>query len=107
MKINAKAVSTVIAAAILTLPVAGVAADGAAVYKAKCASCHAADGSGSSPMGKKMGLRDLGSADVQKQTDEQLTAIVADGKAKMPAYGAKLSAEEIKALVAHMRSMKK
>ena len=58
-------------------------------------------------MGKKMGLRDLGSADVQKQTDEQLTAIVADGKAKMPAYGAKLSAEEIKAIVAHMRSMKK
>ncbi len=106
MKINVNAVSTVIAAALLTLPVAGLAADGAAVYKAKCASCHAADGSGSSPMGKKMGLRDLGSADVQKQTDAQLTAIVADGKAKMPAYGAKLSAEEIKALVAHIRSLK-
>jgi mono/diheme cytochrome c family protein len=107
MKINAKAVSTLIAAAMLTLPVAGIAADGAAVYKAKCATCHSADGSGSSPMGKKMGLRDLGSADVQKQTDAQLTAITTDGKGKMPAYGKKMSADEIKAVVAHIRTLKK
>ncbi len=106
MKI-AKAVATTVTAALLALPVAGLAADGAAVYKAKCASCHAADGSGSSPMGKKMGLRDLGSADVQKQTDAQLTAILKDGKGKMPGYGTKLSAEEIKAVVAHIRSLKK
>lgn len=107
MKSNIKGVGTIITAAMLTLPLAGLAADGAAVYKAKCATCHAADGSGSSPMGKKMGLRDLGSADVQKQTDAQLTDVVSKGKEKMPAYGTKLSADEIKALVAHIRSLKK
>ena len=107
MKSNVKVVGTIITAAMLTLPLSGLAADGAATFKAKCASCHGADGSGSSPMGKKMGLRDLGSADVQKQTDAQLTEITAKGKAKMPAYEAKLSADDIKALVAHMRTLKK
>jgi cytochrome c6 len=107
MKSTFKAVGTILTAAILTIPAAGLAADGAAVYKAKCASCHAADGSGNSPMGKKMGLRDLGSAEVQKQTDAQLTEITAKGKGKMPGYESKISAEELKAVVAHMRTMKK
>ena len=83
------------------------AADGAALYKAKCASCHGADGSGNTAMGKAMKLRDLGSAEVQKQTDAQLHSVTADGKGKMPAYKGKLSDEEIKALVAHMRTFKK
>src|SRR5258706_2509401 len=39
------------------------AADRAAVYKAKCAGCHGADGSGQTAMGKAMKLRDLGSAE--------------------------------------------
>ena len=82
------------------------AADGAAVYKAKCASCHAADGSGSTSMGKAMKLRDLGSPEVQKQTDAELLTVTADGKAKMPAYKGKLTDAEISALVAHMRTLK-
>lgn len=83
------------------------AADGAAVYKAKCATCHGADGKGQTPMGQKMNLRDLGSPDVQKQTDKQLYDWTALGKGKMPAYKDKLSDEEIKALVADMRAFAK
>ena len=94
---------------ILTVTLAPVvfAADGAAVYKAKCASCHGADGKGQSPMGKKMNLRDLGSPEVQKQTDKELYDWTAVGKGKMPGYKDKLSDEEIKALVAHMRAFAK
>ncbi|HEU4889582.1 MAG TPA: cytochrome c [Thermoanaerobaculia bacterium] len=102
MKLNA--VLLIIAVALA--PIA-FAADGAATYKAKCASCHGADGKGQSPMGKKMNLRDLGSPEVQKQTDKELYDWTADGKGKMPAYKDKLSADEIKALVAHMRTFKK
>ena len=91
----------------LAVPAAFAGADGAALYTAKCASCHAADGSGQTPMGKSMKLRDLRSADVQKQTDAELTRITTNGKGKMPAYKTKLTAEEITALVAHMRTMKK
>jgi mono/diheme cytochrome c family protein len=82
------------------------AADDAALYKAKCAMCHGANGDGQTPMGKKMALRDLRSPDVRKQSDADLTKIVADGKGKMPGYSAKLKPEEIKGLVAHMRTLK-
>ena len=36
-------------------------ADAAGNYKAKCASCHGADGKGETAMGKKFGLKDLAS----------------------------------------------
>lgn len=83
------------------------ASDGAAIYKAKCATCHGADGSGQTAMGKAMKLRDLRSAEVQKQTDKELYAWTADGKGKMPGYKGKLTDEDINALVAHMRAMAK
>ena len=91
----------------LAAPLSALAADAAATYKAKCASCHGADGSGQTAIGKSMKLRDLGSAEVQKQTDKELYAWTADGKGKMPAYKAKLSEEEINALVAHLRTFAK
>jgi cytochrome c6 len=93
---------------ILTLAAAGLyAADGAAVYKAKCAMCHGPDGAGLTAMGKSLKLRDLGTADVQKQTDKELFAWTSDGKDKMPAYKGKLTDEEINAVVTFMRTLKK
>ena len=86
---------------------AGGGPDGAAIYKSKCAMCHGPDGAGQTTMGKNMKLRDLRAADVQKQTDAELMKWIADGKGKMPAYKAKLSAAEIDALVGFIRSIKK
>jgi len=81
------------------------AADAAATYKAKCASCHGADGSGGTAAGKAMKVLDLRSADVQKQSDDQLYAVVAKGKGKMPGYEKTLGAATCKALVAHIRKL--
>jgi cytochrome c6 len=75
-----------------------------ALYPAKCAACHGPDGSGSA-MGKKLGAHDFHSPDVQKQTDAELSAIIANGKNKMPAYGKSLKAEDIQGLVAFIRSL--
>jgi cytochrome c6 len=83
-----------------------VAQDAAATYKAKCAMCHGPDGKGSA-MGVKMGAHDFTSADVQKQTDAQLTEIITKGKAKMPAYDGKLKDSEVKDLVAYIRGLAK
>lgn len=96
-------------AVLLAAPAAfaDATADGAAIFKSKCAMCHGADGKGQTGMGKSMGLRDLGSADVQKQSDADLAKITAEGKGKMPAYKNKLSAEDISAVVKHMRTFKK
>ncbi len=82
-------------------------AGGPETFKAKCAMCHGADGSGDTAMGKKLNIKSLGSAEVQKQTDAQLTDIISKGKDKMPAYSGKLSADDIKALVAFIRTLKK
>ena len=79
------------------------AADSAATFKAKCAMCHGADGKGETPAGKKMGVRDLSSSDVQKQSDAELAAVTAKGKNKMPSYEKSLKPEEIKDLVDYIR----
>jgi mono/diheme cytochrome c family protein len=81
--------------------------DAASLFKAKCAACHGADGKGEAPMGKKLGARDLSSAEVQKQSDAQLTEVVTKGRNKMPPYEGKLSKEQIAQLVAYIRVLGK
>lgn len=80
--------------------------DTAALFKARCASCHGADGSGNTAAGKKLNLRDLRSKEVQSQSDEQLYNITAKGKGKMPAYEKSLGADKCRALVAYIRQLK-
>lgn len=80
---------------------------GAALYKAKCAACHGADGKGDTATGKANKLRDLASVEVQKQTDAELSAIIENGKGKMPAYGKSLKPEQVKELVNYIRSFAK
>ena len=82
------------------------AADGAALFKAKCAMCHGADGSASSGMGKSMGLKPLGSPDVQKMSDADMTTLIANGKGKMPASKGKLTDDEISAVVKYVKTLK-
>ena len=93
--------------AIIFVVGASVRADGAGDFKAKCAMCHGTDGSGSTATGKALKVRDLGSADVQGQTDAQLTEIITSGKDKMPAYKGKLTDDQIKGLVVYIRSLAK
>ena len=83
------------------------AQNAAATYKSKCASCHGADGSGQTSAGKAMKLRDLRSAEVQAQSDDQLLAIISKGKGKMPGYEKSLGAATCKALVAYTRQLAK
>lgn len=93
--------------ALLLAPSALAAGSAQDLYKSKCAMCHGPDGSGNTAMGKKLGAHDFASPEVQKQSDAQLTEIIAKGKNKMPAYSGKLSDEQVKQLVAHIRTFKK
>jgi mono/diheme cytochrome c family protein len=54
-----------------------------------------------------MKVVDLRSPEVQKMTDAQLTEATTNGKGKMPAYKDKLSADQIKGLVAYVRALAK
>ncbi len=103
-----KKTAVLVVLSIVVLAFAGVAQadDAAATYKAKCATCHGATGAGDTGMGKTLKLRALGSADVQKQTDDELNTIISKGKGKMPAYSGKLSADDVKGLVKYIRTLK-
>jgi mono/diheme cytochrome c family protein len=58
-------------------------------------------------MGKKLGAHDFQTAEVQKISDAELSDIITNGKNKMPAYGKSLKADDIKGLVAYIRTLKK
>lgn len=79
-----------------------MAQDAAATFKSKCAMCHGADGKGG-----KMGTKDFASPEVQKQSDAELAAAIANGKGKMPKYGDKLKENEISELVTYIRGLAK
>jgi len=83
-----------------------LADDGAETFKGKCAVCHGADGKGNTGMGKSLKLRDLSSADVQKQSDADLVNIVTNGKDKMPKYDGKLTKDQINDVVKYVRTLK-
>lgn len=89
------------------------AADAKALYDKECAKCHGADGKGDTKMGKKLGAKDYSDAKVQAafKDDEAFKALKGGlkdkgGKTLMKAFDT-LSDEDIKALIAHMRTFKK
>jgi cytochrome c6 len=79
----------------------------AALYKQKCAACHGADGKGETPTGKAMKVRSFADPEAAKMSDDELAGAIEKGKGKMPTYGKSLKPDEIKAMVAYIRSMAK
>jgi|SRR5579862_1979162 len=77
------------------------------LFKSKCAMCHGPDGKGQTAMGKNLNIRDLGSTEVQSQSDADLSKIITDGKGKMPKYDGKLTSDQITDLVKYIRTLKK
>ncbi|MGA8501399.1 MAG: cytochrome c [Candidatus Sulfotelmatobacter sp.] len=105
-RINFKVFSFATAlAVVLSVSLPAHAQSAADLFKSKCAGCHGADGTGSA-MGTKMGAHDFTTADVQGMSDAHLTDIITNGKNKMPKY-ASLKPEDIKGLVAYIRTLKK
>lgn len=101
---------TIILATIAAAPVlfcARARADNksAATYKAKCAACHGADGRGDTPAGKSTKVRSFTNADVTKASDDDFAGIIEKGKGKMPGYAKSMKADDIKEMVAYIRSL--
>ncbi|HVF57327.1 MAG TPA: c-type cytochrome [Pyrinomonadaceae bacterium] len=81
---------------------------GRAVYAANCARCHGGDGLGKTKLGEMVESPDLTDAKWQvKRSDARMSASVARGRGQMPGFAKKLSKEEIAAVVAYVRTMKK
>jgi mono/diheme cytochrome c family protein len=88
--------------------VAGACAEPAAsVYKTKCAACHGPMGDASTPAGKALKVPSFTSEAVLKETDANMLAIAMNGKGKMPAWNDKLSADQLRALIAFIHTFQK
>ena len=76
-------------------------------FQAHCAGCHGQDGSGNTDVGKSLKIPDLHSAEVQGNSDEQLSQVITNGKNAMPPFKASLTDDQIHALVMYVRQLKK
>jgi cytochrome c6 len=105
-----------IALSILCVAVGGLSLQGADIktnWSKHCTKCHGADGKGQTTMGKKLKVADYTDPKVQaKFTDEEMIKITKEGKKEgsktlMKGYSDVLSDQEIKDLVAYIRTMAK
>jgi mono/diheme cytochrome c family protein len=94
-----------LAVAAAVLPMSAFAQSAQDLYKSKCAICHAADGTGNTPAGKKMEVKSF--ADSAKSSDATWIDITKKGKGKMPAYAGKLTDSQIADVIAYARTLAK
>jgi len=100
--------SSALAAIILLSGAVGFAqSSGEATYKAKCQSCHGAQGVPNPGIANAMGVKPITAAEVKSVSEAQMITDTANGKGKMPAFKGKLSDAEIKASVDYFRSLAK
>jgi mono/diheme cytochrome c family protein len=97
----------------IAVPLNVGAADTRTIWVQNCASCHAKDGSGSTMMGRKLGVIDyrdptfqgaFSDAEAERAIRE---GVKTNGKETMKPFGTKLSDSDIKGLVKYIRSFKK
>lgn len=107
---------TVVAAAVLSLfTVFGAgktneaaAVDAPTIYNRQCVSCHGRDGRGRTRKGRQTHARDMTDASWQDDvSDERLFNSISNGRNKMPAFRKKVSENDIDALVAHVRRLRR
>jgi cytochrome c553 len=108
-----KKILTISLGLILGSVLSANAADAKATYEKDCAKCHGSDGKGDTKMGKKLGIKDYTEAKVQAELKDEagFKAIKEglkdkEGKVLMKPAEA-LSDDEIKGLVAYVRTFKK
>jgi len=89
------------------------AADVKENWEKNCQKCHGADGKGNTKMGRQSGVKDYTDPKVQEEMKDDAAVktikegIIEKGKKKMDPYDEKFTGEEIKALIAHIRTFKK
>src|SRR6188508_1613974 len=78
------------------------------VYLNKCSVCHGEDGAGKTAKGKKLKMKDIRSAEVQKMTQAQWTDAIIKGSGQdMDGFGKELGADMSRKLADYMRELAK
>src|SRR6185295_3167646 len=83
------------------LPAAAKGKDVKKLFKQHCIKCHGSEGTGDTPFGEIVGATDFTDAEWQERVDDQkLINSMTYGLGGMPAFGKKLSKEQITSLLA-------
>ena len=79
------------------------------LFNEKCARCHGTDGRGETVIGYMLGIPNFADEKWWKEerSDKSLSNSITNGKGEMPAFGKKLSKQEISALLAYVRRFNK
>jgi cytochrome c553 len=109
---NMKRMLLISAATLIIAAVSASAADVKETWGKSCAKCHGPDGKGETKIGKKIEVKDFTDAKVQASfKDEDMIKAIKEGikdgeKIRMkPAEG--VTDDDVKALVAYVRGLKK
>jgi mono/diheme cytochrome c family protein len=108
-----KAIVSIVITLLLTSAYSLRAADAKANWDANCAQCHGKSGAADTKMGKQLNAKDLTDPKVQaafsdaKATKSIKEGVKENGKTTMKAFAGKLTDDEVKALVAYVRTLKK
>ena len=97
-----------VASAALVAPAFGAdLAKAKTIYVDKCLKCHGEKGKGDGPKAWDLSKKPADYTDKAKMakfTDEDLTKAVKEGKKPMPAFGKKLTDEQIDNVIAYIRT---
>ncbi|MFI5214045.1 MAG: c-type cytochrome [Gemmatimonadales bacterium] len=89
------------------LPAQQAAETPAQLYGRSCAACHGATGVPAPAMATSMGIPNFTDPHgVAAKPDSVLANSIRAGKGKMPAYGTRLSADQIRQLVTYIKSLR-
>ena len=85
------------AAGLLAVPAPALAAEsGLVIFHTQCSRCHGADGRGKAVFSTP-NMRE------SKLTAAEMEKVIADGRAKMPSFKLKLTAEEIRNVAGYVK----
>jgi mono/diheme cytochrome c family protein len=108
-----KNIAVITISLLIAAPLSARAADAKTNWDNNCVQCHGKDGRADTKMGKTLSAKDLTDPKVQaaftdaKATQSIKEGVKQNGKTTMKAFGGKLTDQEIKALVAYVRTLKK
>jgi len=105
MRLNLR-IAALCVAALIAVP--GFAqGSGVETYTGKCAPCHGADGLAAMPAGKALKAASFKTPALVKAPDAELMGAIENGKNKMPAWKGKLTDDQIKGVLAYIRTLQK
>lgn len=78
------------------------------LFKQRCVKCHGSDGTGNTTYGQIVGATNLTDPEWQERVDDKrLVTSIKHGRGQMPAFGEKLTEEQITLLASYVRTLGK